>query len=461
MRGCYTTKDSVATLSATDLTANASQRYRLSWGILLCILILSVLTYLPLLRLPFISDDFVQIPLSGQYFSHGWLTLFTDPNLRTRATYMGLNSWFYHAFGFTPAPFYALSILLHFACTLCIYLLSASLRTDNFTALAAACFFAVYEGHNEAVMWIAASSDLLVCLFILLCAICWLKWLDGNSWPWYAGCVGALMGAAASKESFFVAPILLLLLPQIEPRVSNRRVFLGIAPIALLSGLYVFWNFIDRVFRPGYSDIRFSLHAPWLWVLALSVWGLLYVWGTVSLTILLFWRRRKDGHMIGCWLLWIVVCLFPNCFLSYMNRVPSRHTYLASVGLAMLVGVAANRLSKSRKPKLLILFATLALLINIEIIWVKKTSQFRERAEPSELLRQAAKQSAGPVEIDCTNLEQIVAAAAVESRGKQATFPNGIMQSTQHCFVISYRDQSGELVKVNKYVETDKHGTFY
>ena len=374
---------------------------------------------------------------------------------------MALDALVYHAFGFTPMPFYAVSILLHACCTLGVYTLAVLCTADTVTAFAAACFFAVFEGHNEAVMWAAASSDLLVCLFILLCAICWLKWATGRSWLWYAGCTAALLGAAASKESFFVAPPLLLLVSKIKPGVMMRRVLLGLIPLTLLSVGYVTWSYLDRVSQPGYSDIRFSIHAPWVDALANSLWTMLWIWGTAAVGTLFVWRRKDDARTIAYWLLWIVVSLFPNCFLTYMHRVPSRLTYLASVGLAMLAGAAAQRLVNVNKRRLLAMMAAATILINVEIIWVKKMDQFRNRAEPSELLRQLAAKSAGPLEIQCTPLEQLVAAAAVTSVGKQAIFPKGVMESKQHCFAISYTDLAGKRVTINKQMDTKRHGAFY
>lgn len=111
-----------------------------NWRLPVFLLIASVLAYLPALTLPFIADDFVQIPLSTQYFAHGWTTLLADPKLRTRATYMALDALVYHAFGFTPMPFYAVSILLHACCTLGVYTLAVLCTADTVTAFAAACF---------------------------------------------------------------------------------------------------------------------------------------------------------------------------------------------------------------------------------------------------------------------------------------------------------------------------------
>ena len=148
---------------------------------------LSILTYLPALRLPFISDDYHQIPLARQYAAQGWTPLLHDLDERTRATYMVLSAVLDRTFGFTPLPFYIASLLLHTLCVLMVYAMCVWNEIDENVAFWAACFFAVFEGHQEAVMWLAASSDLLVFLFGMIAWVSWTKWFQRrraprNSW---------------------------------------------------------------------------------------------------------------------------------------------------------------------------------------------------------------------------------------------------------------------------------------
>jgi len=44
----------------------------------------------------------------------------------------------------------------------------------------AACFFAIFEGHQEAVMWIAASVELFLFLFGVGAILLWDVWLRGG-----------------------------------------------------------------------------------------------------------------------------------------------------------------------------------------------------------------------------------------------------------------------------------------
>src|ERR1700691_4230212 len=116
------------------------------------LLLLAICTYLPALQLPFIADDYGQIPIARHDAAAGWQPLWQDPFLRTRFTYMWLSATLDHRVGFHPKPFYAASILLHAACVLMLYLLCIWRAVPVSVAFWTAAFFAVQEGHQEAVM---------------------------------------------------------------------------------------------------------------------------------------------------------------------------------------------------------------------------------------------------------------------------------------------------------------------
>jgi hypothetical protein len=61
---------------------------------------------------------------------------------------------------------------------------------------------------------------------------------------------------------------------------------------------------------------------------------------------------------------WMTLGLLHYSFLTYMTRVPSRHTYLAAAGLALLVGWAAATVREYvPKPCLAALFAAMLILL--------------------------------------------------------------------------------------------------
>ena len=92
-----------------------------STRLILILLVLSICAYLPALRLPFISDDYGEIPLARQHAAEGWTPLWYNTDLRARATYMFLSAAIDHVFGFTPMSFYAADIVQHAIFVLLIY----------------------------------------------------------------------------------------------------------------------------------------------------------------------------------------------------------------------------------------------------------------------------------------------------------------------------------------------------
>ena len=427
---------------------------------ILILLALSVFVYLPALRLPFISDDFGQIPLARQYAAAGWDPLWRNVGLRTRATYMVLDAALDSWFGFTPLPFYAASILLHVACVLLVYAMGAWRGIPPPAAFWAACFFAIYEGHQEAVMWVAASADLLVFLFGMAAWLCWVKWLQRPDWKWYCAALLAFLPGMASKESIWIFPFLMAL-PLVWDRPARRRGLVGLAPFFALAAVYIVWSWLSRVAGPGYHDMRFSLRSPWPVVVLRSAWRLLLPWGFLALGLLVWSRKREDRRQVWFAMAWLILGIAPFCFLTYMLQIPSRHTYIASAGLALLAGAAACRLTLENRRKLLWVLAATALAYNTEIVWVKKMSQFRERAEPSELLSKAAAEAAGPVYVDCTPLGELTADWVLKDAGAQGVMRNRGPQGDPRCFSVEYTNRAGKDVWIRRELGARKHGAFY
>jgi len=83
-----------------------------------------------------------------------------------------------------------------------------------------------------------------------------------------------------------------------------------------------------------------------------------------------------------------------------MSRVPSRHTYLASLGLSLIVAawlVSAWERFGERRAGITALLACAMLLQNYGYLWTKKQRQFVERAQPTERLIESARGVDGPM----------------------------------------------------------------
>jgi hypothetical protein len=418
---------------------------------LLALAVLAIVAYLPALTQPFISDDYPGIRHSLSYGPvSGWKDLANDPVERPRATTFVLSYAVYHFFGMRPAAFYAANILLH---VLNCWLLFAAGRWRAIGYKAsfwAAAFFAVYEGHSEAIMWFSACNELLMFLFGLLSFVFWLTFLERETAKlrWLALSFLSFIPSLLSKESsvIFVA---LFAAPLFFPKLRLRQA-IYLLPHALVCVLYVMSIFMARSQSLRFHNQSFVLSAPF-WITWPASYGrMLWFWGLTAVVSMFIWSRsgrrddregamvedreskKEDGGfserrfsifdlrpLIFISVLWMGIGFIPYMFVDYMHRIPSRQTYLASAGLAWLMGAAIiamkERYAKNYKwaPMVILL---LILSHNVAYLWTKKRQHHLERAEPTERLLSLARRVDGPIYVKCfpPNLAQSHAEAALE-----------------------------------------------
>ena len=108
------------------------------------------------------------------------------------------------------------------------------------------------------------------------------------------------------------------------------------------------------------------------------------------------------------------IALVPYSFLTYSTQIPSRQVYLASAGLAMLVGLALAPYQGRRVAAALL---ALMLVHNTAYLWTKKRAQFEQRAAPTDRLIDFARRTPGAIWVQCFPLPPIVATEAVRLAG--------------------------------------------
>ncbi len=376
--------------------------------------ILAIIAYLPVFSQHFIADDFVNILKADQYVPRsGWSSLLADPIHLYRPVFLLPTYWLYRTFGAWPPAFYALSVLLHVLVTWLVFALGAWKPLGWMAAAVAAAFFAVYEGHQEAVMWYSASYELYQAVFLLVALILWIGWLQAPRLRWgrYIAALASFPLALASKESAAILPALLLLPPLVD-RSLLRRALVGILPFVFVGLAYGWLLFGAAGHYPRLDDGSFSLRAPVVATLLHSYGRLFWVWGLAGVLTLAVLRDRTRLRLLTVAGLWIALTLLPYCFLTYMSRVPSRQTYLASMGLAWVVAAGFLALS-SRRRWVLIVVAAVVLGQNVVYLWTWKRPQYLERARATEALIALARRADGPVYVHRFPYLPIVAQEAV------------------------------------------------
>jgi hypothetical protein len=361
------------------------------------------------LTIPLVEDDYPHIAMSRHYGSLAGLgTLCSDPTFRLRATSFWIMRAVWSHAGVAPLPYHIVSLLLHFAATLALYLLASRWEPLRGGALWAAAFFALHEGHQEAVMWFSAINELLVFLFGLSAIYCWVR--AEQSPRWHAPGVALLALALLSKEpAFILLPLFLL----VRPRLTwSFAPYCAVTMLALASVMQ------SRAASFRFADGSFSLSAPFWITLPNGVFRLLWIWGVLAL---IFWFvRGLPARPLLLVFAWMGLALLPYCFLTYSREIPSRQTYLASAGLALLVGFAFSHLPAWPGRRIAALLACAVLIHNAGLLWTKKRRQFLERAAPTERLLAEIRSTAGPVRVRCFPRQRIIAEDAVRLAAPEA-----------------------------------------
>ncbi|MBI5281500.1 MAG: hypothetical protein HY858_07450 [Candidatus Solibacter usitatus] len=387
---------------------------RAAWSALLLAL-LAVLPYLRTFQLPFISDDYLLLDYSRKWGPvSGWPDLFADVLYRSRTTSVILTWWIQLAAGLEAWPYQAASLALHVFNTWLVAMLGSWPRIGWKISVPAAAFFAVHEIHQEAVLWYSALPELLVFLFI---AVSFLLTVRGHFWPAFAAYALALL----SKESAVVV-LPFLALPLWLKGVGWPRIALRLTPHIALTVAYAWPIFAAGASHLHLRDGTFDLTAPFWITASVSFARLLWVWGALSLAVLWLRRRQAAWPIAFSGLVWMAAALLPYSFLTYMHRAPSRHTYLAGLGVALLVGCAWT-LAASQWRRTAAALAVICVLHNSVYVWLWKHPQYLRRAQPTETLVRYVRQHRGPFALTCWPYSRLVAESTVRvaSGGRDGT----------------------------------------
>jgi hypothetical protein len=419
------------------------------------IALLCLLAYVPTLSVPLFEDDYGNLLQAQVYGSAAGLPqLMQDAVFRLRATSYWVMWLLWQAFHLAPWGYHLASLILHVANAWLVYALAASWRSTRPAAFWAGAFFAVAEGHQEAVIWLSAINELLLFFFGAASLLCWIR-AERARRPWLPrlGSVVLFALALLSKESAVIL-LPLFVLASAAPRWRPVGfAALRLAPHIVLASLAMASVLASRGSSFRFSDGSFSLGAPFWITWPRGVARLLWVWGWLSLAALAALRgprerQSPDWRKPACLALaWMGLALIPYSFLTYSTQIPSRQTYLASAGLAFLVGLALARLSwwggapwtrllpgtspphqptrasaadQGVRPtisggaRLAAATAVIVILVNVGYLWTRKRAQFLERAAPTEQLIALARRTTGPIWVRCFPRNSYIAQTAVE-----------------------------------------------
>lgn len=385
------------------------------------IVALAVVLYLNILPNTFIFDDWQQLfenpylrqasGLKRIFTTNVWafedkLTAYYRPLMHL--TFFATLRWF----GYNPAGYHVLSILMHAVCSLLVYWLVKRQTLDWRVALLAGTLFAALPVHTENVNWISAYPDLQMTMFVLLG---WLLYLEIQRPWWRAAAVGAcFLLALLAKEIAVVLPVIIVaecglrnaefrkkwrdfvaLLVALAAYVALRMQALGaLLPVGqmrqvslsdrLYTSLALFWSYCGKLVWP--AELNLFIDEP----LRQSPWsGPVFAGALVALAlaaaVVWLWKKQQPEVLA---LLLFAGALAPAFTLPYedMNMMAERYLYLPSAGICWIVARWWPRSRAATALFLLVIAACSARTIVRNLDWREEVAFYETTIEMSPRL---------------------------------------------------------------------------
>ena len=338
--------------------------------------LLVVICYLPaMLWGGFVWDDNICVKVEPvQEVSGLWQIWFAPSALGEEGHYWPLvytTFWLEHKlWGFDPAGYHMVNVLLHLANVLLLWHLLRRLVVPGAWVVAAV--FAVHPLHVESVAWIIERKDVLSGLFYLASALVWMRFVEKPSSRRYVCSLALYAAGLLSKSIVVTLPAALLIWHWWKQGRVTSTDLLRLVPFFLVGlvitvGDLAFYQSVEPL-ALGYSFTERTLiaaRALWfyagklLWPTNLAViyplwdirvadplaWG--YFIAAVALAIILWHFRQRIGRGPLAGALFFAVTLSPVLgFVDYgymqFAFVADRFQYLAGIGvMAVVIGMAA------------------------------------------------------------------------------------------------------------------------
>ena len=342
---------------------------------------LAVGCYLPALTAGFVWDDEAFTDAAAVREWSGLWRIWSSPRaaIENEGHYWPLvytSFWLEHKlWGFAPAGYHAVNVVLHAANTLLVRRLAERLAVPGAWLVAAV--FAVHPLHVESVAWIIERKDLLSGLCYLAAFLAWLRFTDepqaGRGGRHYVLALALFAAGMLCKSIVVTLPAAFVIVSWWKRGRVTGSDLSRVAPFFVVGAAIAAadLSFYDarEPLSLGYTAVErllIAAHALWfyvgklLWPGGLAViyphweagagdpvaWGYVAAWVAVAAVLWFLRGRVGRGPLAG--VLFFAVTLSPVLgFVEYgymqFSFVADRHQYLAGMGLmAVLVGAAAR-----------------------------------------------------------------------------------------------------------------------
>jgi len=350
------------------------------------IMVVIALAFAPILRTPFLYDDYTHITDASRFTWRSVARQFGP--VAGRGLFFRPVGFFFYWLNYlwaraNSAWWHAGSIALHAMCSCLTYALCREIGVSRPASLGGALLFGLNGVSAEAVAWIDARFDLMTTALVLASLIFVCRYAATARTAWLAGALAAGTCAMLSKESGFCLPFLIASLALLRDRKDWNRIvraasLAGVLAVVLFA--YRWWA-IGGI--GGYSAAAGELnivHFNFVRTadaLLLRQWAVLFFafnWSTpvgpmlraalaatpFFLAACAWMARPPRRQLIGC-VAFIIAAGLPVQHLLLISPAlgGSRILYMGSVGWAMLWAVVLDTIG--RTPRIVMACVLLAL----------------------------------------------------------------------------------------------------
>lgn len=278
------------------------------------------------------------------------------------------------AFGNIAWKFHVLSLALHAACGVLLWLLLGRLlpTLDPLMRLLATAAFVLHPAGSEAVLWISAMSELTVTAAMLGVFLVYIRWQDGWTPGRIAG-IGVLgLIACLWKETAIALPLLAAAYEL--SRKPRAKPFPWLSVAALLAATLVFLFLRQRVIGSTTGGQQLIFDPFRAGELVLSHWRFLFIpeappfalrppeialvsapTTIAALAVLggFAWlcRQAGNGGVFSFGLAWVVLALWPAYAVAIVGEgfFNGRQAYVAAAGVAIMVAAVLNSVAAGHR----------------------------------------------------------------------------------------------------------------
>ncbi|MFC1657926.1 tetratricopeptide repeat protein [Candidatus Omnitrophota bacterium] len=293
------------------------------------------------------------------------------------------------------------NILFHILASLSIFWLVNLLFNDKFLSLLTSIFFVVHPVHTEAISYISGRSDPLSVLFLLLCIIFYIKYLNLGRGSWLIFTILSYILAVLSRENSLILPALLLLYHYSFRKKIKITPFLSILTItliyiilrftalrALLSQIDAPYTLVQRI--PGffvaiatYSRLLLmpvNLHMEYVGRLFGLTHPKVIIGIIILFSLLTYMFRAKNNRRLEFFCIsWFLLTLLPVSNLYPINAYMAEHwLYLPSVGWFILMAKGLSYFYRNKQWRILALILLIGIVVICSLLTIKQNLYWGE-----------------------------------------------------------------------------------